>query len=74
MWTAGTDLEDAGTMGDQRYGIKIIDDLTTDYEFSPPFQLLVPGSTFVNPKGENSEDMIWSNTDQRSRPGSEEEG
>ncbi|PUU77775.1 Ser-Thr-rich glycosyl-phosphatidyl-inositol-anchored membrane family-domain-containing protein [Tuber borchii] len=46
-WTIPNSLQDSGAMpqGD-RYGFKIIDDSTKTFEYSPPFDLSIPGSTF----------------------------
>ncbi|PWW73745.1 hypothetical protein C7212DRAFT_284131 [Tuber magnatum] len=46
-WNVPNSLQDSGSMpkGD-RYGFKIIDDGTNTFEYSPPFDLSIPGSTF----------------------------
>jgi hypothetical protein len=36
-------------MGSDIYGFRIVDDLTGDFEYSPPFHMIIPGSTFVDP-------------------------
>ncbi|KAG0637643.1 Ser-Thr-rich glycosyl-phosphatidyl-inositol-anchored membrane family-domain-containing protein [Tuber brumale] len=46
-WTIPNSLQDSGSMpkGD-KYGFKIIDDATKTFEYSPPFDLSIPDSTF----------------------------
>ncbi|CUS12639.1 unnamed protein product [Tuber aestivum] len=47
IWSIPSSLQDSGSMpkGD-RYGFKIIDDATNTFDYSPPFDLSIPGSTF----------------------------
>jgi len=47
LWVTGSWLEDSSTMPmGHKYGLKIIDDDTGDYNFSPAFDLIVPHSTY----------------------------
>ena len=48
IWLTGDWLEDSSTMKPgYKYELKIIDDETGDYNFSPGFDLIVPYSTFT---------------------------
>ncbi|CUS11567.1 unnamed protein product, partial [Tuber aestivum] len=47
VWNVPKTFEDSATMGaGNKYGLKIIDDATGKFEYSPPFDMTVPGSTF----------------------------
>ncbi|PUU84146.1 Ser-Thr-rich glycosyl-phosphatidyl-inositol-anchored membrane family-domain-containing protein [Tuber borchii] len=47
VWNVPKTFEDSSTMGaGNKYGLKIIDDATGKFEYSPPFDMTVPGSTF----------------------------
>lgn len=51
IWLTGDWLEDSSTMKEgYKYGLKIIDDVTGDYDYSPAFDLKVPHSTFQQQK------------------------
>lgn len=51
IWLTGDWLEDSSTMKEgYKYGIKIIDDDTGNYNYSPDFDLIVPHSTFKESK------------------------
>jgi len=48
IWLTGDWLEDSNTMkAGYKYGLRIIDDETGNYNFSPDFDLIVPHSTFT---------------------------
>lgn len=48
IWLTGDWLEDSSTMkAGYKYGLKIIDDETGNYNYSPSFDLIVPHSTFT---------------------------
>ncbi|PWW78028.1 hypothetical protein C7212DRAFT_276831 [Tuber magnatum] len=47
VWNVPKTFEDSATMdAGNKYGLKIIDDATGKFEYSPPFDMTVPGSTF----------------------------
>ncbi|KAG0123801.1 Ser-Thr-rich glycosyl-phosphatidyl-inositol-anchored membrane family-domain-containing protein [Tuber indicum] len=47
VWNVPKTFEDSATMGaGNKYGLKIVDDATGKFEYSPPFDMTVPGSTF----------------------------
>jgi hypothetical protein len=47
VWNVPKTFEDSSTMGSgKKYGLKIVDDLTGKFEYSPPFDMTVPSSTF----------------------------
>ena len=57
QWNASRHLESSETMPKgHKYGFKIIDDETEGFEYSPAFDLLVPGSLF---KGGRTGGMSW---------------
>ncbi|RPA83012.1 hypothetical protein BJ508DRAFT_360713 [Ascobolus immersus RN42] len=55
-WKVPNSLEDMSTMGTDIYGFRIIDDLTGEFEYSPPFHMIVPDSTFVDPSKEKEKE------------------
>lgn len=51
-WNIPQSLQDSGTMPEgDKYGFKILDDATGTYEYSPPFDISVPGSTYGGASG-----------------------
>lgn len=69
-WITGTWLEDSSTMpAGHKYGLKIIDDDTGDYNFSPPFDLIVPYSTYQSTytdedyKGDDDSEILYTEDD-----------
>ncbi|RPA91326.1 hypothetical protein L873DRAFT_1848334 [Choiromyces venosus 120613-1] len=48
LWDIPKSLEDSRKMPERhKYGLKIFDDVTNTFEYSPPFDIEVPGSTYV---------------------------
>lgn len=57
IWLTGDWLEDSSTMkAGYKYGLKIIDDETGNYNFSPAFDLIVPHSTFTQQNNGGKDD------------------
>ncbi|KAI5838392.1 Ser-Thr-rich glycosyl-phosphatidyl-inositol-anchored membrane family-domain-containing protein [Morchella snyderi] len=51
-WNIPQSLQDSGSMPEgDKYGLKILDDATGTYEYSPPFDISVPGSTYGGASG-----------------------
>lgn len=68
IWLTGDWLEDSSTMkAGYKYGLKIIDDETGNYNFSPAFDLIVPHSTFIqqNNKPETKGTSYVTDTDDK---------
>lgn len=64
IWLTGDWLEDSSTMKvGYKYGLKIIDDETENYNFSPPFDLIVPHSTFTQQNGKDDKPKKGSKQD-----------
>lgn len=52
VWNIPASLEDSRKMPEShKYGLKIFDDNTRRYEYSPPFDIWVPNSTFKADRG-----------------------
>lgn len=61
IWNIPQSLQDSSTMPEgDKYGFKILDDATGTYEYSPPFDISVPGSTYGGASGSSASSAVES--------------